>query len=168
MTDKTKDKDLSFGGLKPISIILEDFDKDGNVQNSIPIQFTAGRKVKKRTSEEIIDCSEVPFLKHFINLQIGRDHDLKVSHDGPLDSIDIYQEGEALFEVSFVAQGRSQLHYEGPRGAVCTPTDKIEDINEEKHQVTFKCKWKPELNDWYMQKTTFCSVAIVRVKILSS
>ena len=60
---------MSFGGLKPIAIMLEDFDNNGKLQNSVPIQFTAGKSSPARdldqTSEGNIPlkCEKNPTLK---------------------------------------------------------------------------------------------------------
>ena len=158
-------KELSLEGLKPIAITLEDFDESGTLQNSVPIQFTAGRFFPENpevfVSDENItlECDNVPISKNVVNLQA-------ISSVGDLNSdrvtdagIDIYPGGEANFDIFHEGEEIQRFHFEGPNGISCNK------INDETHNEKLECHWAPSLDDWHLDETHFCFVAIARVFI---
>ena len=158
-------KDSSLAGMKPIAIMLEDFDSDGNLQNSVPIQFTAGKlpslyvEEAVKTPEEVttLECENIPILKSIVNLktqesllsETGSDYGDFINKE-----IDIYAGGKAAFEISYWTAQSTHFHFEGPTGISC---DKITDeLKNEKLQ----CNWAPSHDDWHLEETNFCFVAI--------
>ena len=164
-------KDLTLNGLKPISIMLEDFDESGTLQNSIPIQFTAGQfhledpeKFISSSDENItFDCKNIPTLKNIVNLQatnLQTTADSLPNSDRVIDKgIDIYPGGEANFEIFYHGEQSKRFHYEGPTGISCVK------INDEINNEKLECHWAPSHDDWHLEETHFCFVAIARVFI---
>ena len=153
-------KELSLEGLKPIAIMLEDFDESGTLQNSVPIQFTAGKFYPESLDENIaLECENIPTLKKVVNLlAISPASDLngdRVNDAG----IDIYPGGEANFDIFYEGEEIQRFHFEGPNGISCNK------INDETHNEKLECHWAPSLDDWHLEETHFCFVAIARVFI---
>ena len=153
-------KELSLEGLKPIVIMLEDFDESGTLQNSVPIQFTAGKFYPESLDENItLECEKIPTLKNVVNLQAIRPVS-DLNSDRVTDkSIDMYPGGEAYFEIYYEGEGIERFHFEGPNGISCNK------INDETHNEKLECHWVPSLDDWHLEETHFCFVAIARVFI---
>ena len=153
-------KDLSLVGLKPIAIMLEDVDESGTLQNSVPIQFTAGKFFPESLDENItLECENIPTLKNVVNLQalsaVSDPHSGRMTDTG----IDIYPGGEANFEIFYEGVEVERFHFEGPNGISCN------EINDETHNEKLECQWAPSLDYWHFEKTHFCFVAIGRVFI---
>ena len=151
-------KELLLEGLKPIAIMLEDFDESGTLQNSVPIQFTAGKFYPESLDENItLECENIPALKNIVNLQaisqVSDPNSDRVTDAG----IDIYPGGEAHFEIFHEGEEIKRFHYEGPNGISCNK------IYDETHNEKLECHWAPSLDDWHLEETHFCFVAIARV-----
>ena len=164
-------KDFTLTGLKPISIMLEDFDESGTLQNSVPIQFTAGQFHPENpedfisSSDENItfECKNIPTIKTIVNLQATN----RQATEGILPNsdrvigkgIDIYPGGEANFEIFYDGEESKRFHFEGPTGISCVK------INDEINNEKLECHWTPSHDDWHLEETHFCFVAIARVFI---
>ena len=158
-------KDSSLVGLKPIAIMLEDFDSNGNLQNSVPVQFTAGKlpvvyvEEPVKTPEEVtmLECENMPTLKNIVNLKTQESLiSENGSHNGDFVDIgiDIYAGGEAAFEISFGTTQSTRFHFEGPSGISCNK------ITDELKNEKLQCNWAPSLDNWHLEETNFCFVAI--------
>ena len=154
--------------------MIENYDNDGKLHNSVPIQFTAGKllpaeylPVEENISEENIsfECEKIPTLKNIINIQAINFQESVTSENGSdgqvlIDKgIDIYPGGEANFEIFYEGEnGILRFHFEGPSGFSCKKV--TADINIEKLQ----CHWVPIYPDeWHLEETNFCFAAIGRV-----
>ena len=151
--------------------MLEDFDESGTLQNSVPIQFTAGQFHPENpedfisSSDENIkfDCKNIPIINNIVNLQatnLQATADSLPNSDRVIDKgIDIYPGGEANFEIFYDGEESTHFHFEGPNGISCSK------INDEIHNEKLECHWAPSHDDWYLEETHFCFVAIARVFI---
>lgn len=146
--------------------MLEDFDETGTLQNRIPIQFTAGQYylanpegfISSSAENITLECENIPTLKNVVNLQAMSTESLP---SGSIidEGIDIYPGGEANFEISYEGEEIKRFHFEGPNGISCNKVS--DEINNEK----LECHWAPSPDDWHLEETHFCFIAIARVHI---
>ena len=78
--------------------------------------------------------------------------------------VDIYPGGKAKFEIVYEENNEiTRFHFEGPSGISCKKV--TDEINIEKLQ----CDWMPMYPDeWHLEETNFCFVAIGRDLSFSS
>ena len=99
------------------------------------------------------ECKNIPTLKNILNRQATEDsltNSVRVIDKG----IDIYPGGEANFEVFYDGEESKRFHFEGPNGISCVK------INDEINNEKLECHWAPSHDDWHLEETHFCFVAI--------